>query len=166
MTLFLWCFYWFFSCCSLYRCSSFSNDCLILFLKFIFWHVSKRDSKTSFSNQILHIANPHDNLSTFMLYPSLGFPSIYRLTLWDSGLGHLSLVTCRMEVLRWRIWALTISIFCLEWLRYGWFSISLFMAFNSRVTLWHLHLLCELSYTLYFTLTCNVEFFYVLTWSS
>jgi hypothetical protein len=25
-----------------------------------------------------------------VLYPSLGFPSIYRLTLWDPRLGHLS----------------------------------------------------------------------------
>jgi hypothetical protein len=54
-------------------------------------HVSKGDSKTSFLNQILHLANPHDKLSTFVLYPSLGFPSIYRLTLWDPRLGHLSL---------------------------------------------------------------------------
>jgi hypothetical protein len=69
-------------------------------------HVSKGDSRT-FSNQILHLANPHDKLSTFMLYPSLGFLSIYRLTLCDPRLGHLSLslsrVTCRMEVLLWRI---------------------------------------------------------------
>jgi hypothetical protein len=73
----------------------FSNDCLVLFLKLIFWHVSKRDSNTSFFNEILHLANPHDKLSTFMLYPSLGFSSIYRLTLWDSRLGHLSL-SCHM----------------------------------------------------------------------
>jgi hypothetical protein len=26
-----------------------------------------------------------------VLYQSLGFPSIYQLTLWDSRLGHLSL---------------------------------------------------------------------------
>jgi hypothetical protein len=26
-----------------------------------------------------------------VLYPSLGFPSIYQLTLWDLRLGHLSL---------------------------------------------------------------------------
>jgi hypothetical protein len=70
----------------------------------ILWHVSKGDSRT-FSNQILHLANPHDKLSIFMLYPSLEFLSIYRLTLWDPRLGHLSLsrVTCRMEVLLWRI---------------------------------------------------------------
>jgi hypothetical protein len=41
-------------------------------------------------NQNLYLANPHDKLSIFVLYPSLGFPSIYRLTLWDSRLGHLS----------------------------------------------------------------------------
>jgi hypothetical protein len=73
----------------------FSNDCLILFLELIFWHVSKGDSKTSFSNQILHVVNPHDKLSTFVLYPSLGFLSIYRLTLWDPRLRHLSL-SCHM----------------------------------------------------------------------
>jgi hypothetical protein len=39
----------------------------------------------------LHLANPYDKLSTFVLYPSLGFPSIYRLILWDPRLGHLSL---------------------------------------------------------------------------
>jgi hypothetical protein len=79
----------------------FSNDCLVLFLELIFWHVSKRDSNTLFLNQILHLANPHDKLSTFMLYPNLGFSSIYGLTLWDPRLRHLSLslVTCTMEVL-------------------------------------------------------------------
>jgi hypothetical protein len=41
-------------------------------------------------NQNLHFANPHDKLSIFVLYPSFGFPSIYRLTLWDPRLGHLS----------------------------------------------------------------------------
>jgi hypothetical protein len=41
-----------------------------------------------------------------------------------------------------------ILVFCSEWLRYGWFSISLFMAFNFCVVLWHLHLLYELSHTL------------------
>jgi hypothetical protein len=41
-------------------------------------------------NQILHLTNPHDKLSIFELYPSLGFPSIYRLTLWNPRLGHLS----------------------------------------------------------------------------
>jgi hypothetical protein len=30
-------------------------------------HVSKGDSKTSFSNQNLHLTNPHDKLSTFMM---------------------------------------------------------------------------------------------------
>jgi hypothetical protein len=63
----------------------FPLEILIIFLmiasfflfELIFWHVSKGDANTSFSNQILHLANPHDNLSTFVLYPSLGFPSIY-----------------------------------------------------------------------------------------
>jgi hypothetical protein len=39
----------------------------------------------------LHLTNPNDKLSIFVLYPSLGFSSIYRLTLWDPRLGHLSL---------------------------------------------------------------------------
>jgi hypothetical protein len=46
---------------------------------------------TSFMNQILHLANPHDKLSTFMLYSSLRFPSIYRLTLWDPRLRPIPL---------------------------------------------------------------------------
>jgi hypothetical protein len=46
-----------------------------------------------FLNQILHLANPQDKLSTFVLYPSLGFPSIYRLTFWDPRLRHLSLLS-------------------------------------------------------------------------
>jgi hypothetical protein len=41
-------------------------------------------------NQILHLTNPHDKLSIFVLYPSLGFPSIYRLTLWDPRLEPIS----------------------------------------------------------------------------
>jgi hypothetical protein len=44
-------------------------------------------------NQILHLTNPHDKLSTFVLYLSLRFPSIYRLTLWDLRHGHLSLLS-------------------------------------------------------------------------
>jgi hypothetical protein len=54
-------------------------------------HVSKGDSKTSFLNQILHLINPHDKLSIFVLFPCLGSPSIYRLTLRNPRLGHLSL---------------------------------------------------------------------------
>jgi hypothetical protein len=57
----------------------------------ISWYVSKGYSKTSSSNQILHLANPHDKLSTFVLYPCHGFPSIYQLNLWDPRLRHLSL---------------------------------------------------------------------------
>jgi hypothetical protein len=56
-------------------------------------HVSNGDPKTSFLNQILHLANPHDKLNTFVMYPSHGFPSIYRLTLWDSRLGHIYLLS-------------------------------------------------------------------------
>jgi hypothetical protein len=46
-----------------------------------------------FINQILHLANPHDKLSTVVLYSHLGFPSIHRLTLWDPRLGHFSLLS-------------------------------------------------------------------------
>jgi hypothetical protein len=91
--LFLWCLFWFFLCWSVESLSLFcSNDHTCSFCRaYISWNVSKGDSKTSFSNQILHLANPHEKLSTFVLYPSLGFPSIYRLTLWDPRLRHLSL---------------------------------------------------------------------------
>jgi hypothetical protein len=41
-------------------------------------------------NQNLHLANPHDKLSIFVLYISLEFLNIYQLTLWDPRLGHLS----------------------------------------------------------------------------
>jgi hypothetical protein len=119
------------------------------------------DSMASFMNQMLHLANPRDKLSTFVLYPRLGFPSIYRLTLWDPRLGHLSLslVICRKEDLGWRTWALMISVFCLEWLRHRRFSISLFMDFDSSycsvtssLTLW------AFSYTR-FMLTWNMKLF-------
>jgi hypothetical protein len=91
--LFLRCFFWFFLCWSLESLSPFcSNNHTRSFLRaYISWHVSKGDSKTSFWNQILHLANPHDKLSTFVLYPSLVFPSIYQLTLWDPRLKPLSL---------------------------------------------------------------------------
>jgi hypothetical protein len=84
-------FYWFFSYCSLAFSSLFLMIALILFLELVFQHASIGDSNTSFSNQILHLANPQDKLSTFLLNPSLGFKSIHRLTLWDSRLVHLSL---------------------------------------------------------------------------
>jgi hypothetical protein len=58
-------------------------------------------SKTSFSNQILHIANPHDKLSTFMMYPSLGFQSLPTYPLGSKTRTSLSLslslVICRKE---------------------------------------------------------------------
>jgi hypothetical protein len=69
----------------------------------------------------------------------------------------LSRFTCRMEALEWRTWALMISIFYLEWLRYGWFSISLFMDFDSpycsvtsSLTLW------AFSYSPYAYLKCEI----------
>jgi hypothetical protein len=110
--LFLWCFFWFFLCWSLESLSPFcSNNHTRSFLwACISRHVSMGDSKTSFSNQILHLANPHDKLSTFVLYPSLEFPRLEHLS--------LSLVICRKEDSGWRTWALMISVFCLEWLRY------------------------------------------------
>jgi hypothetical protein len=83
----------------------FSNDCTRSFPRVnISRHVSKGDSKTSFSNQILHLSNPHDKLSIFVMYPSHGFPSIYRLTPWNPRLRHLSLslVICRKEDSGWR----------------------------------------------------------------
>jgi hypothetical protein len=61
-------------------------------------HASYKDSMTSFMNQILHLANPHDKLSTFVLYPHLGFLSIHRLTPWDPRLGHLGLLLGVIEI--------------------------------------------------------------------
>jgi hypothetical protein len=84
-------FCWFFSCCSLEILPLFLMIALFFPRVNILQHVSKGDLRASFLNQILHLANPHDKLSTFVLYPSLGFPSIYRLTLGDPRLGHLSL---------------------------------------------------------------------------
>jgi hypothetical protein len=104
MILFLSCLFWFFLCWSLESLSPFcSNDDTCSFRRaYISWRVSKGDSNTLFLNQILHLSNPHDKLSTFVFYPSLGFPCIYRLTLWDSRLGHLSLIIGRKEDLGWR----------------------------------------------------------------
>jgi hypothetical protein len=150
MTLFLWCFYWFFSYCSLEISPFFLMIALILFLKLVFQHASKGDSNTLFSNQTLHLVNPHDKLSIFVLYPSLGFPNIYQLTLWDPRLRHLSLslVTCRTDVLWWRTWALMISVFCLEWLRYNGPPYPCSWSSRVCIIMWHLHLLCERSHTL------------------
>jgi hypothetical protein len=55
----------------------------------------------SFMNQILHLANSHDKLSTFVLYPCLEFLSIHQLTLWDLRLGHFSLSL--LSYVGWRI---------------------------------------------------------------
>jgi hypothetical protein len=74
------------------RSRRFSNDCFAPFFELISHGVLFRWARwLLFMNQILHLTNPHDKLSIFVLYPSLGFPSIYRLTLWDPRLGHLSL---------------------------------------------------------------------------
>jgi hypothetical protein len=56
-------------------------------------------------------------------------------------------------------------VYCLEWLRYGWFSICLFMAFDSTCCIVTSSLLCELSHTLslYAYLKCEIAL--VLTWS-
>jgi hypothetical protein len=168
-TLFLWCSYWFFSCCSL---DSFLPFFLIikldLFLKFIFRGMFLRGTQrlhfwTKFWILLIlmiswvHLCVSKSWVPKYLLTNPLGSKTWTYLS--------LSLITCRMEVFRWRIWALTISIFFLECLRYGWFSISLFMAVNSHVVMWHLHLLCELSHTLYFMLMSNMKFVHVLTWS-
>jgi hypothetical protein len=151
-TLFLWCFYWFFSYCSLEISLLFLMIALVLFLELVFRHASKGDSSTSFLNQILHLTNPHDKLSTFVLYPSHGFPSIYRLTLWDSRLGHLSLSPLSYIGRRirngehelwwsrsfaWSDWDTDGSPYSCSWT-------SIF-----RIAVWHLHLLCEHSHTLF-----------------
>jgi hypothetical protein len=69
---------------------------LTLFFELISYDMLLRRTQwLLFMNQMLHLANPHDKLSTFVLYPGLGFPSIYRLTLRDPILGHLSL-SCHM----------------------------------------------------------------------
>jgi hypothetical protein len=58
-----------------------------------------------------------------------------------------------------------ISVFYLEWLRYIWFSICLFMVFNSPCCIVTSSLLSELSHTLspYAYLKCEIAL--VLTWS-
>jgi hypothetical protein len=104
------------------------------------------------------------------VYLSLRFSSIHWLTLWDPRLVHLflslslSLFTCRMEALGWRTWTFMISVFCLEWLRCEWFSIALFIDFDSSccnvtssLTPW------AFSYTPYAYLKCEIAL--VLTWS-
>jgi hypothetical protein len=97
--LFLWYFCWFFLCWSLESLSPFcSNNHTRSFLGAYISACFLGGFNDFFMNQILHFANPHDKLSTFMLYPSLGFPSIYQLTLWDPRLGHLSIIICRKRI--------------------------------------------------------------------
>jgi hypothetical protein len=70
----------------------FSNDCLAPFFELISHGMLFRETQWLLCmNQILHLTNSHDKLSIFVLYPSLGFSSIYLLTLWDPRLRHLSL---------------------------------------------------------------------------
>jgi hypothetical protein len=70
---------------------AFSNDCTHSFPRINISACFYGGLKYSFSNQILHLANPRDKLSTFVLHPCPGFQSIYRLTLWDLRLRHLPL---------------------------------------------------------------------------
>jgi hypothetical protein len=112
-------------------------------------HVSKGDSKTLFLNQILHLTNPHDKLSIFVLYPSLVFPSIYRLTLWNSRLGHPSLFSHA----GWRLWDgehelwWSRSFAWSDWDMDGSPYLSSWPLIPC-IAMWHLHLLCEHSHTL------------------
>jgi hypothetical protein len=151
--LFLRCFFWFFLCWSLESLSPFcSNNHTRSFLRaYISWHVSKGDSKTSFWNQILHLANPHDKLSTFVLYPSLVFPSIYQLTLWDPRLKPLSLsllsyVGRRIRDGEHELWwsrSFAWSDWDTDGSPYPYSRTSI-----PRIVVWHFHLLCEHSHTL------------------
>jgi hypothetical protein len=70
-----------------------SNDYLVPFLELLFQRVSKRDSKTSFLNQILHLANPHDKLSAFVCIQVLGSQVF-------TDIGHLYL----LSHVGWRFW--------------------------------------------------------------
>jgi hypothetical protein len=149
--LFLWCFFWFFSCWSFESLSSFcSNITLALFFELISHSMFLRETQRLHSRtKILHLTNPHDKLSIFMLYPSFEFPIIYRLTLWDTRLRHLSLFSHA----GWKIWAeehelwWSRSFAWSDWDTDGspypcsWTSIP-------RIAVWHLHLLCEHSHTL------------------
>jgi hypothetical protein len=78
---------------------------LVLFLELVFWHASKGVSNTSFSNQNLHLASPHDKLSALCV--SKSWVPKYLST---NPLGSktqtfffsLSLVICRKEDSGWR----------------------------------------------------------------
>jgi hypothetical protein len=84
------------------RSRRFSNDCLAPFFELISHGMLFRGTQCLlFMNQILHLANHHDKLSALCVSKSW-VPSIYRLTLCDSRLGHLSLVICRKENSGWR----------------------------------------------------------------
>jgi hypothetical protein len=73
------------------RSHRFSNDCLAPFFELISHDMLLRETQwLLFMNQILHLANPHDKLSALCV-SKFWVSSIYRLTLWDPSLGHLSL---------------------------------------------------------------------------
>jgi hypothetical protein len=92
-----------------------------------------------------------------------------QLTLWDQRLESLSLSLSLLSYVwrrirdgeheLWRSWFFAWS----DWDTGGssypclWTSIPCF-------AMWHFHLLCELSHTLYFMLTSNMEFVLMLTW--
>jgi hypothetical protein len=123
---------------------------------YISQHSSYKDSMTSLMNQILHLTNPHDKLSTFVLYPRLGFLSIHRLTHWDPRLGHLSLFCVGRRIrdgeqepwwsqsFTWSDWDTDDSLYV-----WSWCSIRHIVTSS---------LLCELSHTLspYACLKCEL----------
>jgi hypothetical protein len=93
-----------------------------------------------------------------VLFPCLGFPSIYRLTLWDPRLGHLS-PSFHMQdggfgIENMRFNDLNLSLGVIE------IQMVLYMLVHGVRfdTVWHLHLLCEYSHTLppYACLKCEL----------
>jgi hypothetical protein len=100
-----------------------------------------------------------------VLYPSLGFPSIYRLTLWDPRLGPIFLFShagWRLYEGEYEFWW-SRSFAWSDWDTDGtpypcsWTSIL-------RIAVWHLHLLCELSHTLSPYACMKWEIALVLAW--
>jgi hypothetical protein len=166
MILFLWCFFWFFLCWSLERLSLFcSNDDTCSFLwAYISQLVSYGDSMASFVNQVLHLAHPHEKLSIFVLYPSLGFSSIYRPTLWDPRLGPISLISHA----GWRFWEGEHEIWwswSFAWSDWDTDGSPYPCSWRSTRCIVSSSLLYELSHTLspYAYLKCEIAL--VLTWS-
>jgi hypothetical protein len=168
--LFLWCIFWFFLCWSLESLSPFcSNDHTCSFRwAYISRHAFYGDLMTSFMNRILHHANPHDKLSVLCVskswVPKYSLTNHLRFKTWTS----LSLsLSCHMQDGGVGMEGMSFDdlSFCLEWLRYGWFSICLFMAFDSSCCIATSSLLCELSHTLSPYACLKYEIALVLTWS-